>query len=60
MENRKVTQLLFGWRGLVPVGKGRIQGKGVGGEYVRNTMYTCMKNGKMRPVETIPGMGEGV
>jgi hypothetical protein len=22
-------------------------------------MYSCMKNGKMRPVDTIPGMWEG-
>jgi hypothetical protein len=25
----------------------------------RNIMYSCMKNGKMRPVDTIPGMWEG-
>jgi hypothetical protein len=30
------------WR-LVPVGWGRIKGKGVGGEYGGNIMYTCMK-----------------
>jgi hypothetical protein len=23
-------------------------------------VYTCYVNGKMRPVETIPGMGEGI
>jgi hypothetical protein len=23
-------------------------------------MHSCMKNGKMRPAETIPGMGEGI
>jgi hypothetical protein len=29
--------------GLIPVGGGMIQGKGVGGEYGRNIMYSCMK-----------------
>jgi hypothetical protein len=28
------------------------------GEYGANTVHMCV-NGKMRPVETIPGMGEG-
>jgi hypothetical protein len=28
------------------------------GEYGTNTVYTCV-NGKMTPVETIPGIGEG-
>jgi hypothetical protein len=36
---------------------GRIWRKNVEGEYGGNTMYSCMK-WKMRPVETIPGMGE--
>jgi hypothetical protein len=31
------------------------------GEYGRNIMYSYMKMKKMRPVETIPGMGrEGI
>jgi hypothetical protein len=29
------------------------------GEYGANTVHTCMKMEKMRPVETIPGMGGG-
>jgi hypothetical protein len=27
-------------------------------EYGANTVYLCYVNGKMRPIETIPGMGE--
>jgi hypothetical protein len=27
-------------------------------EYSANTVYTLYVNGKMRPVETIPGIGE--
>jgi hypothetical protein len=34
-------------------------GKGVGGEYGANSVYTCMKMEKMRPAETIPGMRGG-
>jgi hypothetical protein len=29
------------------------------GECSGNIMYSCIKNGKMRSVETIPGMGGG-
>jgi hypothetical protein len=35
---------------------GRVQGKGVGGECGRNIMFSC-ENGKVRPAETITGMG---
>jgi hypothetical protein len=36
------------------VGGGRIQGKGIGGE-----TCTHVSKWKMRPIETIPGMGKG-
>jgi hypothetical protein len=39
------------------VGGGRYKEMGKEGKYGGNIMYLCMKNGKMRPVETIPGMG---
>jgi hypothetical protein len=53
LENRKVKQVLSGR--LVPGGRGNIS-KGCR----RVEYYTLMyENGKMRPVETIPGMGVG-
>jgi hypothetical protein len=52
-ENRRVDQNC--WGVLVPVGWGRRWGKGVGDEYSANTVG----NGKMRPMETAPGVGEG-
>jgi hypothetical protein len=32
--------------------------EGVGGEYGTSFVYSY-ENGKMRPAETVPGMGEG-
>jgi hypothetical protein len=39
-ENKRTEQVLLG--ALVPVGVGRMWGKGGGGEYGANTVYTCM------------------
>jgi hypothetical protein len=44
MRKRKVEHVL--WGELVPVGRGRVQGKGVGGENGGNIAYSCMKMGK--------------
>jgi hypothetical protein len=41
MGNRKAKQDLSG--GLIPVGGEKMQGKGAGGEYGRNIIYSCMK-----------------
>jgi hypothetical protein len=43
--------------GLVPVGGGRMWGKDVGGWTWCKYCVLLNKNGKMRPVETIPGIG---
>jgi hypothetical protein len=40
MENRKAKQVLSG---VGTSGRRRIQGKGVGGEYGRNIMFSCVK-----------------
>jgi hypothetical protein len=42
MENKSAEQILMRWVWLVPAGRGRWQGKSIEGEYVANTMYTCM------------------
>jgi hypothetical protein len=44
--------------GLATVGEGRIQGKGVGGQIWWKNYVLMYENGKIRSVETIPGMGE--
>jgi hypothetical protein len=56
-ENRKAEQVLPAW-GLVPMGAGRRWEKE--GEYSINTVYSTYMyvNGKMRSVETVPGMKE--
>jgi hypothetical protein len=35
------------------------EAKGVGGEYGASAVCHMYANGKMKPVETVPGMGEG-
>jgi hypothetical protein len=44
---------------LVPLRVGEIQGKGVGGWKYCKYYVHLYANGKMRPVETTPGMEEG-
>jgi hypothetical protein len=45
--------------GLLPVGVGRMCGKGVGGRIWGKYCVHRYVNGKMRPAENIPGMGWG-
>jgi hypothetical protein len=56
MKDRKVKRALSGdwyqWEG------GGYKERVQKGEYGGNIMYLCI-NGKMRPVETIPGIGGG-
>jgi hypothetical protein len=52
-ENRKMEKVLSG--GIIPVGVGGCGERLWKGEYCVH-MYV---SGKMRPVKTIPGMGEG-
>jgi hypothetical protein len=54
-ENRRAEQVLSG--GLVPVGEGRLWGEGVGGWIWSKYCVHVYVSGKMRPAETIPGMG---
>jgi hypothetical protein len=55
MEKRRVRQVPSGsWHQW-----GECRERRWKGEYVENIMYSCMKMEKMRPVETIPGMGGG-
>jgi hypothetical protein len=42
------------------VGGGMIQGKGVGGEYGRNIMYSCMKMEKWDLLKLLQEWGEGI
>jgi hypothetical protein len=44
---------------LVPTGWGRIKGKGEGGEYLRNIMYSLYESGPMRPGEIVLRMWVG-
>jgi hypothetical protein len=58
LENRRAKQILSG--GLVPVGGGRMRGEGMGGGIWCKYCVHMYINGKMRPVETAPGMvGKG-
>jgi hypothetical protein len=58
LENRRAEQVLSG--GLVPVGEGRKQGKGIGENLGQICVHMCI-NGKMIFVETIQGMvGRGI
>jgi hypothetical protein len=55
MENRKVKQVLSGgWHQYL----WGIQGKGVGGGISWKYYVPMNENGKMRPVESILGIGE--
>jgi hypothetical protein len=57
MENRKVKQVLSGgWHQR----EGEDIRKGCGRVTMVQILCRMYVNGKMRPVETIPGMGEGI
>jgi hypothetical protein len=56
-ENRRAEQVLW-VVGVGTSGRGRRWGKGGRGIWCKCCAYRC-ENGKMRPVETAPGMGEG-
>jgi hypothetical protein len=56
-ENRRAEQILS--EGLIPVGGGRKWGKGVGGLIWYKYCVYIYENGKLKPVETIPGMRRG-
>jgi hypothetical protein len=56
LENWRAEPLFWG---LIPVGEGRMWGKGVGQSIWYKYCVHMYVNGKIRPVETIPGMGIG-
>jgi hypothetical protein len=56
-ENRRVEQVLPGGGRLVALGVGRMWGKDMGGLILCKYCVHMYINGKMIPVETIPGMG---
>jgi hypothetical protein len=56
-ESRRTEQVLPG--GLVPEGWGRSWGRGEGGWIWYKYCIHMYVNGKMKSVETIPGMGRG-
>jgi hypothetical protein len=55
MENRRAEEVLSG--GMVTVGERRLWGKGIGGWIWCKYCVHMYVSRKMRPIETIPGIG---